>query len=176
MNEHLGIFEELQERRLLIDKHRKRIKRLGPADNGAYAQPANPFRLRLQLIGQPYHKDRADWRGRQDRPRYQEGELGLDIDHVVQAVSLAGKVRICDLFSSSKKRTLTLPRHVAVWTIDRYCPGYSLTQLGRLFRQDHSSISYGIQEINRRLEAHDDAVRVLVSKVRQRLHTIWLAS
>ena len=176
MNEHLGIFEELQERRLLIDRQRKRIKRLGPANNGAYAQPANPFRLRLQLIGQPWHKDRANWHGHQNRPRHSEGELDIDIDHVVQAVSLASRIRICDLFSLSKKRTLTLPRHVAMWAIDRYCPKYSLTQLGRLFRRDHTTCLYGIQEINRRLEAHDDAARVLVSKVRQRLHTIWLAS
>lgn len=171
-NERLGIFEELRERAERYANQgeaiRKKIMGAGPADNGAYAQLANPFTraLRLKNGGKPYHSRGLDGRRRAIWP---EAELGLNVLEVVQAVLLESGMSTGDLMGYSRHRKFSWPRHVAMWAIDRYCPDYSLPEIGYMFHRDHTTVMHAIDATNVRLIHGDAQTRDLVARVQKRL-------
>jgi Bacterial dnaA protein helix-turn-helix len=179
-NEPLGLFEELQERAKHYAEQgeaiRRRVLGAGPAANGAYAEPVNPFMrgtLRLKkpkgffqgegLEVQPRHL------GGRRRTIWPEAKLDLPVATVVQAVTIESGLSVGDLMNPSRKKRLAWPRHVAMWAVDRYCPEYSLPEIGYMFRRDHTSVVHAIAVINNRLRDGCDATSALVANVRQRL-------
>jgi hypothetical protein len=174
-NEPLGIYEELQRRRQYFDRLKTRIQKSGPTQVGSYAQPFNPFIGRLVTIGKPYFEAGINGKGAPGRPHRQrkpEAQLGLNIIQVVQAVCLESGLTPGDLMSPSHARRLAVPRHVAMWAADLYCPEYSLPQLGYFFDRDHTSVYQGIARVNRKLMAGQSETVGLVAKVKQHLEAL----
>jgi len=171
-NEKLGIFEELQERaeryKRYVERDRYKAIVSGPASNGARATTVNPFerRLRPKNGTAPYHH--KIHYGRR-RPVFPESSLGLSVVTVMQAVAIESKLSIDDLLGPQRHRRLAWPRLVAQWAIDRYCPHYSLAQIGQMFHRDHTSVMHGIRVTEERLAIDHPFVKELVTKVRQRL-------
>jgi len=175
-NEHLGIFEELQERRERYSKKnralRDRILGAGPATpHGAYAELRNPFAVRVRLKNrQPYHRTHRELPScMRRRVIWPESKFGLNVVQVVQAVVIESGLTAGEMMNASHKRYLARPRHVAMWAVDRYCPDYSLPEIGYMFNRDHTTVMYAIRETNQRLEAHCPETKTLVANVRQRL-------
>ena len=174
-NERLGIFEELQQKAETYANQgealRRRILKVGPAANGAYAQLSNPFdigrALRLKNGGRPFHS-RANHSTRR-RPIYPEADLGLNILQVMQAVVLESGTTTADMMSKSRHRQFSWPRQVAMWAIDRYCPEYSLPEIAYVFRKDHTTVMHAIEVVNARLISHQLDTSALVANIRQRL-------
>jgi hypothetical protein len=174
-NEPLGIYDELQRRRQHFDKLRTRIQKSGPTRAGSYAQPFNPFVGRLVTIGKPYFETDTNGKGGRAtprRPRKPEAQLGLNIIQVVQAVCLESGLTPGDLISPSHASRLAVPRHVAMWAADLYCPEYSLPQLGYFFDRDHTSVYQGIARVNRKLMVGQDETVELVARVKQHLEAL----
>ena len=175
-NEPLGIYEELREKAERYaakgEAMRRRIMGAGPADNGAYAETSNPFscRLRLKNGGRPFHATRPPGSSSmRRRPIFPEAELGLNIVQVVQAVMLESGMTVSDLMTSGRTRKFSWPRQVAMWVIDRYCPEYSLPEVGYVFRKDHTTVMHAIEVVEERLQHNCTKTKTLVANVRQRL-------
>src|SRR5215468_11016356 len=150
-NEPLGIFEELQERaqryKRYVERDRYKAIMSGPAENGACAQTVNPFERRLQKVlwRTPYiHQiERTHRNDLRRRPIWPESKLGLSVVTVMQAVALESGIPIADLLGPRRERRLAWPRHVICWALDRYCPHYSLPQIGQMLHRDHTSVMHG---------------------------------
>ena len=180
-NEPLGIFEELQERAKRYANQgealRRRILAIGPARNGARAELVNPFRPRQREAPPPRVPFRIRYRDSSNRRRaiWPEARLELGIKIVMQTVCLASGLAMDDLVSVSRKRPYAWPRHVAMWAVDRYCPEYSLPEIGALFLRDHTTVMYGIDAVLVRLADHEPTTCELVTNVRERLTAIAIA-
>lgn len=181
-NERLGIYDELRARARPFaerDNDRKRMLQLGPAYNGAYSQPTNPFVPPTPTVPVPvavqvkkreggYHARHPDHR-RRSRKIWPESELGANIAQILQAVCMETELTHGDLTCVTRNRRLAWPRHVAMYMIDRYCPSYSLKEIAYLFRRDHTSVMYGIQKTHARLLDGDTWTKTLVANIHQRL-------
>jgi len=181
-NERLGIFEELQERaekyREHADAARRRIEKAGPYTvGGAYAELRNPFIVASlrKLNSVPYYR-------RHERPPpnatrrvvWPESKLGLNVVHVVQAVVLESGITAGEMFNPDHCRRVAWPRHVAMWSVDRYCPDYSLPEIGYIFHRDHTTVMHAIEATNTRIASGCKITKPLVANVRQRLSLLAL--
>jgi len=172
-NEKLGIFEELQERaqryKRYVERDRYKAIVSGPASNGACATTVNPFER--QLWRKPYIQqiERTSRIVGRQRPVWPESNLRLTVVAVMQAVAIESGIPIADLVGPHRERRLAWPRHVICWALDRYCPHYSLVQIGQMLHRDHSTVLYGIQVTTQRLADGRSPTHELVAKVRQRL-------
>jgi hypothetical protein len=179
-NEPLGIVEEGRRKAEYYSHHntRQRILNVGPIRNGSpYSEPINPFGprglLRLRNNRKPYFLTGISARR---RPIWPEHRLGIDIERVVQAVSLESGVPISNLVSWHRERRVSMPRHAAMYLIDRYCPEYSLPDLGYIFHRDHTTVMHAIEATNIRLDTGDVYMTKLIKNVRARLNAIAEAS
>jgi hypothetical protein len=197
-NERLGIFEELQERARRYGARCERLRRAiygaGPlTPKGAYSEPNNPFRLRLRLRlknPEPFHRHRfhhhpdipslriADDapKGMRRRTQHSEGRLGLTLVQVVQAVVLESGIMPDEMFGPTHAKRVAWPRQVAMWCIDRYCPDYSLPEIGFMFYRDHTTVLHAIRATDQRINNGEAYTLALVGNVRERLSTTALAS
>lgn len=169
-NEHLGIVEEGIARRQWVDKLKQR-----EAPASGYTAPRHrpppliPNRLRQ---GGYWGKGRTN-NGKR-RKTYPEGELGLNLLTVVQAVVSETGLTHAELLRPARSRTRPLrSRYVLAWALDRYCPDYSLNELGYLFdHKDHTSVMHNIRRTQELLEEGHPEVTLLVANLRLRLAAI----
>ena len=174
-NEPLGIYEELRDR---ADRYSEaaRIRRRNAypptVNNGAQAQPANPFmrilRNRIRAAGPP---NALRQRGKLCRFRavWPEADLGISIDAVIKTVIDQSGIRSDEMFSIHQTNRIAKPRQVAMYMIDRYCPDYSLPQIGFIFGKDHTTIIHGIEAVRGRLLAGDAFTVDLTHRVHKAL-------
>jgi len=175
-NEHLGIYEELRAKHQPLEdreQQRKRILSIGPAWNGARAEQINPFLPSAVHLRREdgYHRLHPG-NGHARRKTHDEAKLGVTIAQVVQAVCIEAGLTHAELFSPWRHRRVAYPRHVAMYMIDRYCPEYSLKEIGYVFQRDHTSIMHGITKVEARLRDKHSKTRGLVALVHQRLAAI----
>ena len=176
-NEPLGLYAELRDR---ADRYgelgvrlRKRLLDPPPA-NGATAQSINPFmrnlRNRIRVVGKP----NAEWgrQGRAQRTVWPEAQLGIALDTVIKAVIDESEITAGQMLSDWRGRRFTRPRQVAMYMIDRYCPQYSLPQIGFIFSRDHTTIMHSIEAVAARLLHKDPETVDLVTKAHKHLHEI----
>jgi Bacterial dnaA protein helix-turn-helix len=179
-NERLGIYEELRARAdrygELGEKLRRRLLYPPPA-NGASAQSVNPFmrhlRNRIRMAGKP----NAAWAWKAVNPRnmrtiWPEAKFGISLDTVIKTVIDESEITAQLMFSSWQARRYARPRQVVMYMVDRYCPQYSLPQIGFIFSRDHTTISAGIEAVTNRLLDKDSATVDLVTKSHKRLREI----
>jgi hypothetical protein len=179
MNEHLGIYEELKARtdlfaRTQSDAVKRRILGMGPTPAGAWAETIHPFRKCVRWKT-PHVRDPFwlhDRPGVRRRKVYPERHLGLKPAEIVQAVALFSGLTIDELVNESRHKRLAIPRHVAMWLVDRYCPQYSLHQIGTMFERDHTTVMHGINAVDIRLDRGERQTTILVRQCASRLRKI----
>ena len=178
-NEPLGIYAELRARADRYGELGVRLRRRllsPPPVNGASAQSINPFmrvlRNRIRGVGQP----NAGWglqQGRGGRRTiWPEARLGISLDTVIKTVIDESDITMGQMFSVWQGRRYARPRQVAMYMVDRYCPQYSLPQIGFVFNRDHTTVIAGIEAVTVRLLDKDPATVDLVAKSHKRLHEI----
>lgn len=170
-NEPLGIYEELKARREQFPDHTRRKAFTGPTANGAYAQPYNPFGLQLRLKKRPPFYVRRDTFERR-REVHPEAGLNLSIGEVVQVVLTESHTKPGDLLGPARARHLAWPRQIAIWAIDRYCPSYSLPDIGYVFSRDHTTIMHAIEAVDMRLKNQEPSTVALVASIRRHLASL----
>jgi hypothetical protein len=152
---------------------RRRVVSAGPyTRNGAYAEPVNPFGPRLRNRAPYYCTPKSKNRTPPNRVIWPESKLGLNCVQVVQAVVLESGVTVIEMFSQHRLRRIARPRQVAMWCVERYCPDYSLNDIGYMFGRDHSTVMHAIVSVNERLENGCTKTKALVANVRMRLAAI----
>ena len=172
-NEPLGIFEELQRKRAIYEKHIDKVRhqcvKAGPASNGAYAQLKNPFdfQRRLRRVGDGRH---SRWPNqRHGRVVYAESERGIGLVRVIQAVSVAADIPIETILDPGRLHDAAQARHIAIWLIDRYCPDYSFPEIAYLFDRDTNVVFYAFRVIDDRIKRHHKPTVELIARARQLL-------
>ena len=176
-NEPLGLYAELRDR---ADRYgelgvrlRKRLLDPPPA-NGATAQSINPFmrklRNRILVAGKP----NAEWgrQGRAQRTIWPEAQLGIALDTVIKAVIDESEITAGQMLSDWRGRRFTRPRQVTMYMIDRYCPQYSLPQIGFIFSRDHTTVLHSIEAVSTRLKDCCPETTALVTSAHQRLREL----
>lgn len=74
---------------------------------------------------------------------------------IVGNVALAYGVRVADILSGSRDRSVSWPRQAA-YLIVREERGFSYTRIGRMFERDHGTIQYGCRAARDRLLTDED--------------------
>jgi chromosomal replication initiator protein len=88
---------------------------------------------------------------------------------VCEMVSSEFKVSVADLQSKSRKKSITMPRQIAMY-LSRKHTDDSLADIGRLFNRDHSTVLHSIKVVSNRLirDASMNAqLEILSEKVKQ---------
>jgi len=85
------------------------------------------------------------------------GHLALELKRIspVQILSLVAQVYNLDqavLTGKSRKKTITRPRNLALYLCRRHTDA-SFASLGRTFNRDHSTVMYGVEQVERGLDA-----------------------
>jgi chromosomal replication initiator protein len=90
------------------------------------------------------------------------------VAEIIEAVAQAHNLRVADLISKRRTRTLTDPRHIAM-CIARRLTGLSFPELGREFGgRDHSTIQHGVHKVEE-LSAKDPDLRLKVQRIERAL-------
>jgi len=176
-NERLGIYEELQARRDRYgDAARLRRQLLMPASNGASAQSVNPFmrhlRTRIQMAGKPNSQPGRGATQHNKRTTWPEARLGVSLVTVIKTVIDDSEATMGEIFSTDRHRRVSRPRQVVFYMIDRYCPDYSLPQIGYIFSLDHTTIMAAIEAVTMRLLDKDQDTVDLVNRAHAHLRAL----
>lgn len=86
----------------------------------------------------------------------QQSIKGLTVDVIKRQVALEFSVTVADLESGSKKKIVTTARAMAMALAKQLIPGITLSDIGRVFNKDHSSVSDAIKRINKRISAEPE--------------------
>lgn len=94
----------------------------------------------------------------------------ITIEAILKAVSEFYSVSINDLKSSSRKKTVAVPRHIAIY-LCRELTEYSLSEIGEEFGgRDHSTVLSSINNIDDRIKTGDlsisDIVKALTKQIK----------
>lgn len=178
-NEPLGIYEELRaraERYSDLGRLRRQLVNHTTPANGAYAQPLNPFirylRNRVRVMGGPVAPNSRGSARHRLRTVWPEAELGISLATVIKTVIDESETTGWQMFSADQHWRVSRPRQVAMYMADRYCPGYSLPQIGFIFSRDHTTIMAGIEAVTIRLLNKDPLTVDLVAKSHARLREL----
>lgn len=68
-----------------------------------------------------------------------------------------------DILGDSRKRPVAYARHYAMWLLREL--GYSLPEIGRQLRRDHSSVLFGVRAHAARVESGDLSTTLLIKSV-----------
>ena len=88
------------------------------------------------------------------REALRDPDTPITLDDIQKTVAKAFDVRVSDLRSNRKLRTLTVPRQVAMYLCRRLTSS-SFPHIGDQFGKDHSTVIHAVRRIERQLE--DDA-------------------
>lgn len=103
-----------------------------------------------------------------DRPAVvvSRGE-GSTLSLVVAAIAECTGIAPEAILGTSRVENVVLARQMAYALVAELC-SVSISQVGRLFRKDHGTISYGMQSLQDRLDT-DRSVAALFSEIRKKL-------
>ena len=94
---------------------------------------------------------------------------GREIDNILAAVSLATKVSIRDIKSSSRKREVVEARNIYIYLANN-SEKYSNREIGQLVNRDHSTVNHSVNVVKKkRFEYHD-----IIMKVYSELKKIYI--
>lgn len=97
-----------------------------------------------QLIGKPVSVDEAAFALR-DVIKAQEKQV--TIDHIQRRVAEHFNIRLADMVSSRRTRTVVVPRQVAMYLVKQLTPR-SLPEIGRHFgNRDHTTVMHAVNKI-----------------------------
>lgn len=97
-----------------------------------------------------------------------EESSALTVETILNAVVQHFNVRIADLKSSTRKKKITLPRHIAIFLIRKYT-GLPLEKLGSYFGgRDHSTVTHALNKIQQEIEI-DSGIKKSVEAIQNRL-------
>jgi chromosomal replication initiator protein len=86
-------------------------------------------------------------------------------DHVQKTVSDYYDVRIAELKSRSRQRTIAFPRQVAMYLCKRLVPSVSLAEIGECFGgRDHATVIHACKKIEKQIKT-DAAFRALIREL-----------
>jgi chromosomal replication initiator protein len=103
-------------------------------------------------------------------PRLVQPTLGhtFTVAEIIESVAQAHNLRVADLISKKRTRTLTDPRHIAMF-VARKLTGLSFPELGREFGgRDHSTIQHGVHKVEEHI-AKDPDLRTKVERIERAL-------
>ena len=96
----------------------------------------------------------------------------VSIQEVQRVVSVYFNVPMKDLLSEKRARQISWPRQIAMWLCSEMTDA-SVTQVGRKFHRDHTTIMHGISKVRRQLALRDELlerdVRTLMNAVHGKL-------
>ena len=93
----------------------------------------------------------------------------VSVEMIQKAVSELYNVSIDDLKSSSRKKTVAIPRHVAIY-LCRELTEYSLDEIGEEFGgRDHSTVISSINKIEDRLKTGDLAISDIIKALTKQI-------
>lgn len=138
-NERLGIVEEAAARREYVRRHQEAIQR-------RMALPREPV-VRRNLT--PFPRPRPD----PQHPGYppMDHTTTVRLMDVVRAVSVESGIKVSELMGLHRRRRVSWPRQVAMFVIHCHCH-CTLSQIGRFFRRDHTTVMHAIQVMHKRLQ------------------------
>jgi chromosomal replication initiator protein len=94
----------------------------------------------------------------------------LTPDDVLRSVTQHFDVALKELLGTSRKRTIVVPRQIAMYLI-REETGASLVDIGnQLGGRDHTTVMHGVEKITNDLE-NDAGLRQQVMAIREALYT-----
>ncbi|WP_296333601.1 chromosomal replication initiator protein DnaA, partial [uncultured Treponema sp.] len=98
-----------------------------------------------------------------------EGSGIISVDTIQKAVSEFYNVSVDDLKSSSRKKTVAVPRHIAIY-LCRELTEYSLDEIGAEFGgRDHSTVISSINKIEDRLKTGDLAISDIIKALTKQI-------
>ena len=115
------------------------------------------LRAQARLLGRPVTLEAAKRQVRDDRslePR------PLTVGEIIRAVADRHGVPHADLLSKKRTNAVVEPRHLAMYLI-REMTGRAITEIGRDFRRDHSTVNSAIAKIGGRRATDPDFARSL---------------
>ncbi|MBR0099659.1 MAG: chromosomal replication initiator protein DnaA [Treponema sp.] len=93
----------------------------------------------------------------------------ISVDTIQKAVSEFYNVSVDDLKSSSRKKTVAVPRHIAIY-LCRELTEYSLDEIGEEFGgRDHSTVISSINNIEDRLKTGDLAISDIIKALTKQI-------
>ncbi|MBF0169553.1 MAG: chromosomal replication initiator protein DnaA [Nitrospinae bacterium] len=85
---------------------------------------------------------------------YDDAHRSLDIKQIQKVVCDVFKVKLADMKSKSRKKTITIPRHVAAYLCREYTTA-SLPEIGRAFGgRDHTTVLHSCEKIKGDMETN----------------------
>ena len=98
-----------------------------------------------------------------------EGSGIISVETIQKAVSEFYNVSVDDLKSSSRKKTVAVPRHIAIY-LCRELTEYSLDEIGAEFGgRDHSTVISSINKIEDRLKTGDLAISDIIKALTKQI-------
>ena len=83
---------------------------------------------------------------------------------IKKAVANYFKIRVSDMESPKRARSVAYPRQVAIYLIRDMCPNYSTTKIGELFGgRDHTTILHSCEKISDEIQMSGDVRNVIES-------------
>lgn len=99
-----------------------------------------------------------------------EGML-LSAENIRDYIARQFDTPVDDLLSKSRKRTVTFPRHVAMY-LSRKLTGEGLNDIGKTFNRDHSTVVHAIRVISEAINSSGSVrgqIELLTDKIRKEL-------
>lgn len=88
----------------------------------------------------------------------------LSPNDIKKAVAGYFKIKMSDMESPKRARSIAYPRQIAIYLIREMCPNYSTTKIGELFGgRDHTTILHSCEKIAEEMEISPDVKNVIES-------------
>lgn len=88
-------------------------------------------------------------------------DINEDINEIMDVVGAVLMVRPADIRRVSRKRELVIARQYCIYAIYALHPTLTLAHVGRLFKQDHSTIIHSRKEFFNQIETSEEYYRTL---------------
>ncbi len=86
----------------------------------------------------------------------QEEAAQITVETIQSAVARHFQIRVTEIKGNSRKKTVTIPRHIATFLVRKYI-GLGYDQIGQHFGgRNHSTIMHGIGQVETKLESDAD--------------------
>jgi len=93
----------------------------------------------------------------------------ITLETIQKAVSDFYNISIDDLKSSSRKKTVAVPRHIAIY-LSRVLTEYSLSEIGEEFGgRDHSTVLSSYDNIDKRIKTGDMAISDIINALTKQI-------
>jgi len=91
-------------------------------------------------------------------------ELNTTLDNIINNVATVFNLDIKDLFLHTRQRHIVTARQLCIYLLKRINYG-TLSDIGRVFKKDHSTVIHAIKSIDLLIETHDIQYFHLIKEV-----------